>query len=723
MQYWLLTSEYPPFFGGGISTYCLFTARMFAANGHQVTVFVNDNGVKDHAVEFRDSVRIIRFNPSRTNSAAFLGHVTNLSYEFAEIVKHFIQKEGKPDIIETQEYLGIGYYLLQFKHLQYDWCKDVPVLVTMHSPSFLYLEFNQVPLFKYPNFWIGEMERFSLQAADAVISPSKFLIGEVNERFELKNQAVSVVPNPFSFSHDVNAPEAANQAEDIVFFGKLSAQKGTIKLLQYFKKLWDEGFTETLHLIGGQDIVYHPENKNMGDLVRKQYRIYLEKGLLKLEDKIAPSFIKDRLKKAKVVIVPSTVDNLPYVVMEMMSLGLIVLVSAQGGQAEIVENGTDGFVFDHHQPETFRLQLEKILKLTAAERQRIEQNAKEKIRSHYSPEVIYAQKIGIINSVPGQRSGRKNFPFLRETATIQEMPLLEPAKPELLSIVIPYYNLGNYLAETINSVKAAGYPHKEILIINDGSTEAESIAKLDFYRNDPEITVIDCRNQGLAAARNLGAEKAKGTFLAFLDADDLVAPDYFTKAINVLRQFGNVHFAGAWTQYFEGSEKIWPTFTPEPPVILYHNTINSSALVYKHEAFLAGGKNDADMPFQGLEDYESVIALLSKGYRGITLPEPLFRYRVRKDSMIRGVSRTKKTILQDYITQKHQVFYGKFACETFNLLNANGPGIVLDNPTLDFNLTDKLPFNSQLSRQLIGLIKKNRYAKYLAYRAFRLLNN
>ena len=203
MKYWLLTSEYPPFFGGGISTYCYFTAKMFAKNGHEVSVFINDLTVQDFSVSETDGVRIIRFNPSRTNASSFLGHVTNISYEFAHIVKEFIKKEGKPDIIEAQEYLGIAYYLLQYKHLLYDWCKDVPVLITMHSPSFLYMKYNQISEYQYPNFWICEMERFCLQAADLVISPSNYILAELKAHFNLNKQNVVVIPNPFLTTSDV----------------------------------------------------------------------------------------------------------------------------------------------------------------------------------------------------------------------------------------------------------------------------------------------------------------------------------------------------------------------------------------------------------------------------------------------------------------------------------------------------------------------------------------
>src|SRR5688500_10750483 len=111
---------------------------MLFQNGHDVSVFVNDTVVNEFNIESQDGIRIIRFNPSRTGSSNFLGHVTSISYEFAHIVKEFVSKEGQPDIIEAQEYLGIAYYLLQYKHLLFDWCKDVPVLITMHSPSFLY---------------------------------------------------------------------------------------------------------------------------------------------------------------------------------------------------------------------------------------------------------------------------------------------------------------------------------------------------------------------------------------------------------------------------------------------------------------------------------------------------------------------------------------------------------------------------------------------------------
>lgn len=722
MRYWLLTTEYPPFFGGGISTYCYFTAHMLAQKGHAISVFINDAAITDIEISEKEGIRVVRFNPSRTKASSFLGHVTNISYEFAHILQEFISKEGKPDVIEAQEYLGIAYYLLQYKHLLYDWCKDVPVVITMHSPSFLYMEYNHVPMYRYPNYWICEMERFCLQAADQIISPSRFMLAELAKRFVLRNQNVTIIPNPFSAKEFFLPVAEDSVADEIVFYGKLTVQKGAFKLLAYFKDLWDNGFSRPLFLLGGQDIVYHPDGKTMGDLIRKKYRVYIEQALLKLEDRIPPAQVAARLAKAEVVIIPSCNDNLPYVVFEMMALGKVLLVSKQGGQYEVIEDGKDGFIFDHDQPATFAAQLQRILHLSKAEREKISQNAIAKVSAVYSLENVYEQKIKLFQKPIPQQIHKALFPFIR----LQQPSFAEAnaanATSALLSVIVPFYNLGAYVEETIQSLTEVTYAPKEIIIVNDGSTEKSSLDILNRYRSTPGIKVMDTPNQGLAHARNYGAEQAAGTYLAFLDADDKVDKTYYTKAISVLQAYENVHFVGAWTKYFDSSQSVWPTFSPEPPIILCHNQVNSSALVYKRSAFLAAGKNDGNMVFQGLEDYESVISLLSKGYGGVVLPEVLFYYRVRRNSMIREISKTKKLLLYEHITEKHKEFYATFATDIFNLLNANGPGIGLDNPTLDYHLADKLPFGGKMARMVINQVKKNRVIKTLAYKVYRLLN-
>jgi hypothetical protein len=74
------------------------------------------------------------------------------------------------------------------------------------------------------------------------------------------------------------------------------------------------------------------------------------------------------------------------------------------------------------------------------------------------------------------------------------------------------------------------------------------------------------------------------------------------------------------------------------------------------------------------------------------------------------------------LAKKHNEFYATFAADLFGLLNANGPGIFIDNPTLDYHLADKIPFAGKLSKKLIRLVKKNKLTRNAALKIYRLLN-
>jgi hypothetical protein len=113
--------------------------------------------------------------------------------------------------------------------------------------------------------------------------------------------------------------------------------------------------------------------------------------------------------------------------------------------------------------------------------------------------------------------------------------------------------------------------------------------------------------------------------------------------------------------------------------------------------------------------------MLAAGFGGVIIPEPLFNYRVRPDSMIRAISSSKKLYLYQHISEKHKQFYATFAADVSNLLNANGPGISQDNPSLDHHLADRLPFGGKMAGKMVGLIKRNRYMKNIAYKVYKLL--
>ncbi len=715
MNYWILTSEYPPFYGGGISTYCYHTACMLTQKGHHVTIITSDSSVKSIEITTNEEARVIRFNPTLTGATMFLGETTNLAYAFAMVVKKMVSEGETPDAIESQDYNGIAYFLLQFKACLADWCKNILIVVTLHAPSFLYMEYNQGPSYKNPNFWIGEMERFSIQSADLIVSPSQYLVDEIKKRFTIISDNLHVVPNPYRFeiTSNTDASKLPERNNELAFYGKLSPQKGSFKILKEFKKLWDKGFKQSFTMIGGQEIVFHPMKRTMGAIIKEQYASYIEKGLLQLKNKISLTKQTNAFSGLDIFIVPSIVDNLPYVVMELMGRRKIVIVSKQGGQSEIISDNEDGFIFDYEKPLDFEQTLNKVLALTSEQRQLIMQKSEKKIADGYSYESIYPKKIKLLEELKLNKRQRTIFPLIRKLPVKYANMEQHHLSKGFLSVIIPYYNLGKYLDETVNSILKSTYKNIEIIIVNDGSSDEMSIAALEKYRQHKLISIIDKKNTGLADSRNVGAEAAKGALMTFLDADDTVECTYYEKAINILLQYENVHFVGAWTRYFGNSNAIWPTFNPEPPLLLTHNMINSSSLVYKTEAYLMSGKNDTNFKI-GLEDYASVLHMKSVGMNGVAIPELLFNYRVRENSMIKDSNAAVRAEYHDQMTKKYEQLFIPFHQETQELINENGLPLSLDNSTLDPFPFQHVPVLGPLVRKAIHLIKANPVLKNLA---------
>lgn len=705
MNYWLLTTEYPPFHGGGISTYCRFTAEMLVANGYRVSVIVADQSVRDF--EYRSeggNLHVLRFNPDRQGVPRELAGNAGLSYAFYLAVARLIVECGAPDVIESQDYLGIAYYIQQFRLLHYEPFSRIPIIVTLHAPGFVYYEYNQVPLYDLPVFWTCEMEKYSILWADLLIAPSDYIVGEIRRHMDLTENQLAVLPNPYT--REVLPETSVFQRNRIVCFGKLSPQKGSLKLVEYFARLWEEGFEHVLEIYGDEHIVYHPAGQTMGAYVRSKYAEYIRRGLLVLHGGIKPVEIGRALAEAQVVLIPSITDNLPYACIEAMDQGKLVLASEQGGQRELIRDGENGFLFDHADPVSFGQKLRAVLALPDEAVYRVGRQARKSL-DNLAFDIIFPAKDALIRQIREQEGPRHHFPFLHEEPAC-ELPVNSGSM--YLSVVIPFYNMGAYLDECIHSVRASTYRPMEIIVVNDGSNDPGSLTVLDRWRNAEGVLVHDTLNEGLAEARNTGARLAKGRYLAFLDADDLVEPAYYTKAIHVLDQYENVHFAGCWVRYTGRTRGIWPSFLPAPPYLLTHNSINSSALVYKRGAFLIGGLNDAQLCF-GLEDYESVINMLHHGFNGVVLPECLYRYRVRDESMFRAMNKEKLLYSNKYISEKHRDYFQRYATEVVNLLTNNGPGYLYENPTLGISVTSTQEKPGGWAGHLRRLAKRNKRIK------------
>ncbi len=691
MILWLVTTEYPPFYGGGIATYCLHTANMMSQKGHEVTVFISDHSIDCPLQILNENlIRIVRFKPGEKDIYKYLGYAAALSYDISEIIEGFIKNEGNPDVIEFHDYLGISYFSIQKKKVYWKYLKEARILVTVHTPKFICDYYDQAPVYNITNYWTAEMERYCICAADTVISPSLYLLNELSKYIDLSDVDSHVVPNPFSVKSD-NMDNLDIEKNDVIFFGRLQYLKGIDYILNKFSSLWDNGFQIPLKIIGS-DTYFYLKNKMWTDYINQKFKKYVDENLIVFEGLIPTDKLYNRLKKAHVIIIPSCFENFPYSVIESMALGKIILVSDSGGQRELVENNKNGFVFSHDEPDELENKLKLILSLSDDRMQEISREAKITIEEICSYENVYTKKITVLEQLINKNKFSRQYPFIRKREKSLEK-LKEHEKDSinkpyqevkgLLSVIVPYYNMGEYVREALESIINTTYPDKEIIIVNDGSDELESLTVLYEVQEQYPVEIIHKKNGGLSSARNAGAEAARGEYIAFLDSDDMISSEYYEWAIKLLQHYDNVSFIGCWAQYFEGSEKIWPAWNPEPPYLLIHNLVNSSALVLRRRDFLLYGMNDPKMEY-GMEDYESVVNMVKNGCMGIVIPKPLFQYRIRSNSMSSHFNNNNMAYLQRLISEKHSEIYKEYAPDIFNLLNHNGPGYFYGNPSKNY---------------------------------------
>lgn len=104
--------------------------------------------------------------------------------------------------------------------------------------------------------------------------------------------------------------------------------------------------------------------------------------------------------------------------------------------------------------------------------------------------------------------------------------MMEDGKKDLVSIIVPVYQVKEYVGECVESLLAQTYTNLEILLVDDGSTDGSGEICDEYACRDNRVRVIHQENQGVSAARNIGLDQATGEYVAFVDSDDAVLPEY-----------------------------------------------------------------------------------------------------------------------------------------------------------------------------------------------------
>lgn len=232
---------------------------------------------------------------------------------------------------------------------------------------------------------------------------------------------------------------------------------------------------------------------------------------------------------------------------------------------------------------------------------------------------------------------------------------------EKVSIIIPVYNAENYIEQTIRSVLAQDYTNWELLLVENGSTD-HSVEKIQQFQDERIRLIIMDGNVGAANSRNEGMRQAVGTYVGYLDADDLWQSNKLSKQIEYMKQ---KDAAFCFTGYEFGDENAAGTgkIVHVPETLIYKQALSNTTIFTSTVLFDTRkiAKDKLYMPNVKSEDSALWFRVLREGYTAFGLNENLVIYRRPVNSLSSNKIEAMSRIWNLYRKQeKLNIFYSMY---------------------------------------------------------------
>ena len=230
---------------------------------------------------------------------------------------------------------------------------------------------------------------------------------------------------------------------------------------------------------------------------------------------------------------------------------------------------------------------------------------------------------------------------------------------ERVSVIMPCYNDGQYIEEALYSLRAQTYLNWELIVIDDGSDEPETLRVLEQLEEMPYVRLLHTNHVRPAGARNAGIRAARGTYILPLDADDTIEPTYMEKAVRILNENPSVGVVYCRADLF--GEQSGPWYLPDYSLraMLQDNIVFVTSMFRREDWERVGGFN-TNM-HAGMEDYDFWLSILELGREVVQIPEVLFHYRIKPKSRTTGFQDSVEQIKETYHTlyRNHTALYEK----------------------------------------------------------------
>ena len=378
MKIGFLTPEYPhekTGNSGGLGTSIKNLAHALSALGHEVVILVY--GQKQDAIFLDDAVEV-----HQIKNIKFKGLSWYLTRKKIEKSINFLYEKNKIEIVEATDWTGITSFIKP---------KKCPIVIKLNGSDTYFCHLDNRPV-----KWINKFhEKRALQNADGHVSVSAYTAKMTNQVFN-QNHNFTIIHNGI----DTRLFEKSNDSNEkniILNFGTLIRKKGLLELPLAFNIIHEKNPDAQLVLVGkdASDII--SGNSSTWQMMQE---LFTPSALEKVTyfGPVAYSEVRKQIEKATVCVFPTYAEALPVSWLEAMAMEKAIVASNIGWGNEIVEDGVSGFLAH---PSNHQEYANKILQLLAdtSLRKNMEQNAKERILTHFEINLIAKQNLAFYHKL------------------------------------------------------------------------------------------------------------------------------------------------------------------------------------------------------------------------------------------------------------------------------------------------------------------------------------
>jgi glycogen(starch) synthase len=627
----LSSRELFPFLGGGIGAYVAQTAQTLAPVA-DVTILTASwfaekyeelRAAGDPRVDFGGAELAFVQVPVPADHGEFYSHMHLYSHRVMERLRELFGDRG-PDLIEFSDYLGEGFVPTQARRAGDPFLADTTIAVRVHTTAEICNVLNGCLGSDFESRISRDLERRALREADVVVCSG----GDIFGMYERYYGAENLAP-PRQIRYPMAWPEAAPVAPTLdggplrmIYVGRCERRKGVQDLIDALT-----AFTAEWHLtILGGDTPTAP----LGSSMRRTLELQAAGDQrITFVENVARAEVPGRMAEHDLVVMPSRWECWPYVALEAFAAGMPVAATPVGGLREMIRAGVNGWLAAGTGTDALMDLLGPLVADPALVRQDRDRTA---LAAH-------------LHDLADADASRDAYLALaagdgRRELTPSPAGAAAAGLPPLVSIVIPYHGMARYVEETVASACAQTHPRVEVIVVDDGSFEAEDVVLAELATRYP-IRVVAQENRGLGGARNFGIALSRGRYVLPLDADNVLEPTFAARGVALLEADPELAYVTSWSRYMDEDGVPLP-----PPAEGYRPVGNWSTLV--EERNVAGDgtavvrrsvfdRHRFSEDLTSFEDWALYRGLARAGRHGRVIPEMLWRYRVREQSMLREV--------------------------------------------------------------------------------------